>query len=340
MAGGRGPIQPWLVADIGGTNARFAVYDPETDLTADPAAPPLAHARLKTADFSGPADCTLAFLQQYWKSEPIARVGLAIAAPVTGDEVSLTNAHWHFSVEQLRRDLGIRRLDLVNDFAALAHALPLLDEADRVAVGPDRPAASGRTMIVIGPGTGLGAAAALPHEQRGWAVVTGEGGHTTAAARSEREAAVLAHMQRENRHVSYERVASGPGLVELALAVAELEGAPAPPQAPSEVVAAARDGEASCREAISLFQGFLATFAGDMALIFGAFGGIYLAGGVLGHLDGLFDVSAFRARMEDKGRFRDYLERIPVWQLHREDTAFLGLRRLLRERAEDEGSAF
>lgn len=332
--GGGKERAPWLVADIGGTNARFAVYPP----LLDPAAEPLASGRLKTADYPGPAECARAFLEQHWK-EPIGRAALAIAAPVTGDEVSLTNAAWRFSVRQLRRDLGIQRLDLINDFAALAHALPLLGAGDRLPVGPDLPAEPERPIAVIGPGTGLGTSAALSHEQRGWAVVAGEAGHTTAAARCEREAAILALLRRDSRHVSYERVASGPGLVELAGAVAKLGAAPAPPQTPAGVVEAARAGDEGCREAVSLFQGFLATFVGDMALTFGALGGVYLAGGVLSHLDDLLDVSAFRARMEDKGRFRDYLARIPVWRLNRPDVAYLGLRRLLLEHAEDEGTA-
>ena len=336
MAAGLGDTNaPWLVADIGGTNARFAIYDP----TSQPAAVPLAAGRLKTADYPGPAECTRTFLHAHWKEQPISRAALAIAAPVTGDVVSLTNADWRFSIQQLRQDLALNHLEVINDFAALAHALPLLEKDDRVSLGPERPAEKGQPMVVIGPGTGLGAAAVLPHENHGWAVVAVEGGHTTAAARCDREAAVLAHLRRENRHVSYERVASGPGLLELSRAIAEIEGAPFSYRTPAEVAAGARNGEATCREALALFQGFLANFAGDMALIIGARGGIYLGGGVLAHLEGLFDPDAFRARMEDKGRFRDYPERIPLWQLRRQDAAFLGLRRLLSEKAENDAAA-
>lgn len=330
----RHPKGPWLVADIGGTNARFALYE----ASVDPADKPLAWARLKTADHPGPAACTRTFLERHWKG-PIARAALAIAAPIAGDEVALTNANWRFSIAKLREELAIASLEVINDFAALAHALPLLGEDDRIPLGPDRPGAPGSAMLVIGPGTGLGAAAVIPHEQRGWAVAAGEGGHTTAAARNDREAAVLRAMRGSGRHVSYERVASGPGLVELAQTLAELEGAAPPPDSPAGVVAAARKGDAICREAVALFQDVLATFTGDMALAVGARGGIYLGGGVLTHLDGLFDAEAFRNRLEDKGRFRDYLKEIPLWRLRRADAAFLGLRRLLQERDEDASSS-
>lgn len=330
----RGADAPWLVADIGGTNARFAIYEASTD----PAARPLAQGRVKTADYPGPAACTQAFLKEHW-NEPVARAALAIAAPITGDEVALTNADWSFSIAQLRRELPVPALDVINDFAALAHALPLLGPADRRPLGPEPPEAADSPLLVIGPGTGLGAAAAIPHDKRGWAVATGEGGHTTAAARNDREAAVLRVLRGNSRHVSYERVASGPGLVQLAGALAELAEARPPPRTPAGVVSGAREGDKICREAVALFQDFLATFAGDMALTLGARGGIYLGGGVLAHLDGLLDIEAFRARLEDKGRFQDYLSRIPVWQLHRPDAAFLGLRRLLNEHEEDERAA-
>jgi len=319
---------PWLIADIGGTNARFALYPAGLD----PAAAPLAQAMLATTDFDGPEACVRAFLQASGTAGPAA-AALAVAAPIRGDSVALTNADWRFSIETLRRALGLERLALVNDFEALAHALPLLGPGDRRPIGRERPVDPGRPIVVLGPGTGLGSAAAVPDGRGGWAAVAGEGGHLTAAARNEREAAVLRRLRERGGHVSYERVASGPGLIELAQALALLEGAPPPPEEPAALVAAAQAGDLVCREAVALFQSLLATLAGDLALAFGAFGGLYLAGGVLDHLGGLFDDEAFRRQMADKGRFEDYLEAVPVWRLTRPDAAFLGLRRLLAREA-------
>lgn len=318
----------WLVADIGGTNARFALYAAGLD----PATAPLAQATLATADFAGPAACVAAFLRESGGARPEA-AAMAVAAPIRGDCIALTNANWRFSGEGLRRALDLRRLALVNDFEALAHALPLLGPSDRRPVGGERPADPARPIVVLGPGTGLGTAAAVPDGRGGWAAVAAEGGHLTAAARSEREAAVLRLLRERGGHVSYERVASGPGLVELAGALALLEGVPPPPEEPAALVAAARAGDAVCGEAAALFQSLLATLAGDLALAFGAFGGLYLAGGVIEHLGELFDEADFRRNMADKGRFADYLEAVPVWRLTRPDTAFLGLRRLLAREA-------
>jgi len=314
----------WLVADIGGTNARLALYPAGLE----PASAPLAQATLATTDFGGPEACVRAFLQASGTAGPEA-AAMAVAAPIRGDGVALTNADWRFSVEELRRALGLERLSVVNDFEALAHALPLLGPADRRPVGAERPADPARPIVVLGPGTGLGTAAAVPDGRGGWAAVAAEGGHLTAAARSEREAAVLRLLRERGGHVSYERVASGPGLVELAGALALLQGAPPPPAEPAALVAAARAGDGVCGEAVALFRSLLATLAGDLALAFGAFGGLYLAGGVIEHLGDLFDEADFRRQMADKGRFADYLDAVPVWRLTRSDTAFLGLRRLL-----------
>lgn len=323
----------WLVADIGGTNARFALY-PAGSLSHQDA---LYRTRMATASVAGPATAIARVLEEAGCPTPTA-AALAIAAPVGSHsadaQISLTNARWRFTPRAVQAELGLERLEVVNDFAALAHALPLLTDRDRRPLGPALPPRSGRPILVLGPGTGLGAAAIIADQHGGWTVVPGEAGHMTAAACNAEEAELLDQLRRERGHVSYERLASGPGLVEIAEALAVLRRAPAPPGTPAEVAAAASTGDRLCKDAIGLFQNWLATLAGDLALAFGALGGVYLAGGVLGHLEGLFDAEAFRRRLEDKGRLSDYLAQVPLWRLTRPDAAFLGLRRLLSEAPE------
>ncbi|MDF2095890.1 glucokinase [Aquibaculum arenosum] len=323
----------WLVADIGGTNARFALY-PAGSLAEGDA---LYHTRMATASVAGPATAIARVLEEAGCPTPAA-AALAIAAPVANHsadtQISLTNARWRFTPRAVQAELGLERLEVVNDFAALAHALPLLTDGDRSPLGPALSPRPGRPILVLGPGTGLGAAAIVADRHGGWTVVPGEAGHMTAAACTAEEAEVLDHLRHERGHVSYERLASGPGLVEIAGALAALRRAPTPPDTPAEVVAAARAGDRLCGDAIVLFQNWLATLVGDLALAFGALGGVYLAGGVLSHLEGLLDAEAFRRRLEDKGRFSDYLAQVPLWRLTRPDTAFLGLRRLLSEAPE------
>ncbi|MTJ81878.1 MAG: glucokinase [Telmatospirillum sp.] len=307
-----------LIADIGGTNARFSLVRSGTDA-------PLRSATLPCADFTGPAEAARAFLAG---AETRPRKGaFAIACPVLGDEVSFTNLSWRFSIEELRRSLTLDRLTVVNDFTAVALSVPLLGEEDRLAVGSGR-ASPEAPIAILGPGTGLGVGALIP-SGGGWIPIATEGGHVTMAAATEREARVLGWLRDRIGHVSAERVLSGPGLVNLHRAIGSLEGRPPADIAPKDVAALAADGDKVAAEAQAMFFSMLGTFAGNLALSSGARGGVIIAGGVIAHMLDAFLASGFRHRFEDKGRFRSYLEQIPVHLVTHPYPAFVGLKGLV-----------
>ncbi len=303
-----------LVADIGGTNARFALSPRPGVLE--------AQARLRVRDFAGPAEAVRAYLG----SRPLPpEAVLAVATPVEGPEIAFTNGPWRFHADTLARTLGLRRLALINDFTAHALALPALGagELERIGGGEREPT---RPRLVLGPGTGLGAAALIPCGDFERPLPT-EAGHMSLAPESARERALLAHLAPRLGHISRERLLSGPGLVLLARALAELDGRTAELRTPPEVVARARAGDVHAREAVVLFTDLLGGFAGDLALAHGARGGIYLAGGLLVALGELFDRERFRRRFEAKGRLAAWLRPIPVFRIRREDTGLLGASR-------------
>jgi glucokinase len=219
----------------------------------------------------------------------------------------------------------------VNDFVAVARALPLLGESDRMPLGPFAPELRG-AMAALGPGTGLGVAGLVPFGDAGWLPVAGEGGHVTLPVMTDAESAVLAVLRRRVDHVSAERVLSGIGLPALDAAIAVVEGeAPRPDRDSEAVLAAARAGEARALRAVGMFVDLLATVAGDLALTFGATGGVYLAGGMPHYLGDLFEHARFRARFESKGRSSPYLRRIPTAIVTHPQPGLLGLSALAAE---------
>jgi glucokinase len=316
MAPGRG--RPVLLGDIGGTNARFALLRPDGAV--------VAMRTLKSADHRTLAAAARAYLDDVAGAAP-RRAAFAVAAPIIGDRVKFTNRAWAFSIARLRPALGLSELRVINDFVAIALAVPRLARREVVAVGGGR-ARPDAPVVVLGPGTGLGVAALVPHAGR-WIPIATEGGHATLAADDDRAAAILAAIRGRVGHVSAERVLSGPGLVTLADAICRLDGrgvAPADPVTITTQGVAGRDP--LCREVVDTFLGFLGGFAGNLALSYGALGGVYIAGGIVPDFAAYLERSPFRDRFEAKGRFRDYLAAIPTRVVMRVEPAFLGLKAL------------
>jgi glucokinase len=311
--------RPRLIGDVGATNVRFALID---------AAGSVGRARVFACDEFATLEAAIAAYLAVEPGTPPGEAAFAVASPVTGDAVTLTNHPWSFRIGALRERLALSRLLVVNDFAAIALAVPRLGLETRIAIGSGTPVPD-EPIVVLGPGTGLGVGALVP-SAAGWPAVSGEGGHATMAPADGRESAVLDHMRRRFDHVSAERVLSGPGLVNLYNTLAAIEGVPAAPFTPAQI-ADGKIGESDriAREALAMFCAMLGTLAGNLALTFGARGGVYIAGGIVPRLGTGFAASGFRERFEAKGRFRAYLAAIPTYVVTHPVPAFLGLAALL-----------
>jgi glucokinase len=304
-------ISGGLVADIGGTNARFAWLDGHAKRVSHIQTLGVAeHGSLAAAARHYLGSLLPAFGPQVLQPQ---RASLAVATAVAGDRVDFTNSHWAFSRQELAHTLGLQQLIVLNDFEALALSLPRLQAHQWRAVGP-QPAPVAGPLAVVGPGTGLGVAGVMP-TARGWVAVPGEGGHATLAAGTDFEAQVLAQIRRRYVHVSAERLLSGIGLPNLYRAVAEVMGQPHPGEdvAAEQVVTQglSRVNPTAVRT-LEVFCEMLGAFAGNVALTLGARGGLYIGGGIVPRLGDFFAQSGFRQRFEAKGRLGAYLQDIPT----------------------------
>jgi glucokinase len=308
---------PRLLADIGGTNARFGWVDA-------PGAPVVQVRRLPVPGFAGPAQAAQSYLDglaRQWGPayRPPRRAAFAVATAVAGDRIAFTNSHWAFSHAEVQAALALDGLVMLNDFEALALSLPCLGDTQlrtHPGVPPLAPGATaGAVLAVVGPGTGLGVGAVVSTRQ-GWVALPGEGGHATLAAGDDLESALLAWVRRQYPHVSAERLLSGIGLPLLHQALGAVLGAAPAALTPLTAAQIVDQGEAGsdalCGQTLDLFCALLGGFAGNVALTLGARGGLYIGGGIVPRFADRFFASAFRERFESKGRFRGYLAAIPT----------------------------
>jgi glucokinase len=312
-----------VLADVGGTNARFAWQDG--------AGAPLTDVRvLPGADFPTLQAALRAYLEGLGRGAPGA-VAIAIANPITGDQIRMTNHHWSFSQAAVKAEFGLSRLRLLNDFTALALALPELPAGDLRQVGGGT-ALTGAAKALVGAGTGLGVSGLLPDGAGGWVPLEGEGGHVTLPAATARERLVMDGLARRYGHASAERVCSGQGLVDTFALLCEADGAGVGDIGTAAQVsdAALQAGQPQALEALAIVCAMLGSVAGNLALTLGARGGVYIGGGIVPRLGGWFDGSPFRERFETKGRFKPYLSDIPVWVITAaQSPALLGAARAL-----------
>jgi glucokinase len=317
---------PRLLADIGGTNARFALEPGPGRVELIDVLPCAAYATLADA------------LRAYLASPKVAAAGagtvchaaIAIANPVVGDLVRMTNHHWEFSIEALRRECGFATLLVVNDFSALARALPRLEASQKRQVGGGT-AREHSPLGLIGAGTGLGVSGLIP-AGAGWSALRSEGGHVTFSPADETEIAILQFAWRQFGHVSAERLLSGAGLELIYRALAHHTGQPDEELDAAAISRRALAGECRlCDQVLEAFCGMLGTVAGNLAVTLGAQGGIYIGGGIVPRLGERFAQSSFRTRFEQKGRFVDYLAQVPTFVITAEYPAFPGVSAILSE---------
>ena len=307
-----------LLADIGGTNARFG-------LLAGGTVSMISH--MAVGDHGTFREALEKYLGQLPEPRGVRAALLAVAGTVRDGRCALTNTSWVVDAAELRAQSGFSTVSLINDFEAVAWALSRLSPDQVLRIGGRQPV-QGAPLAALGPGTGLGMAAFIPHPSRP-IVLSSEGGHATMAGNSPREDAVIAHLRQRFGHVSAERVLSGDGLENLHETLAALDHLALPKRRAAEITRAGIDGTCpTSRAALDMFCAMLGTVAGSLALTLGATGGIFIAGGILRRMPDYLAGSQFRARFEDKGRFRDYLEPIPAYLILEEDVAFVGLRAL------------
>ena len=304
-----------LIADIGGTNARFA-------LVADGDKTPLQPHNLAVTDYPTIVDAIHAYLELVDLGQPW-QAAISVASPVTGDQLNMTNYSWSFSVRDTRAALGLRHLKVLNDYTALALALPVLTESECRQVGGGESMA-GYPMAVIGPGTGLGVSGVV-HAGTHWIPLEGEGGHVSYGPVNDREQQIIERLRKNHEHVSAELLVSGSGLALIYASICLLERGEVINLRPGEVSNLALEGEDSfAAEALGIFCGILGTVAGNLALTMGARGGIYIGGGIVPKVIDFFTASSFRDRFERHGRLTDYLRRIPTYVIDMAYPAFVG----------------
>ena len=304
-----------LIADIGGTNARFAIIG-------DDGITPDYERTLACAEYASLVDAALAYLDDVSREMP-ETASLAIATPVSNDRIIMTNHIWDLSVDETRRALGVKSLKVVNDYTALALALPHLSEDDYHQIGSGI-SIKNKPMAVIGPGTGLGVSGAICVGDY-WMPLEGEGGHVSYGPLNDRESDVFEIIRKRYDHVSAETLVSGPGLVLLYESIAKCDGVECEQLSPEEVTYEALNAtNESAVEAVSMFCGILGVMAGNLALTLGARGGVYIGGGIIPKLGDFFEASYFRACFENNARFRDYLSEIPTYVISAKYPALVG----------------
>ncbi|MFL1453411.1 glucokinase [Marinobacter sp. GN3S48] len=304
-----------LVGDIGGTNARFALVERGSFQ-------PQAIEILACGDYRNLDHAVTEYLARVGVSE-VGEACLAVASPVTGSRVRMTNNHWCFDTDEIRRQFGWRTFKVINDFTAMALGVPHVPEEHLVHVCGG-PGDSRRARLVMGPGTGLGVSGLVPINE-GWVPLMTEGGHVDFAPTDEDEMAILRILKARFGRVSVERILCGQGLLNLYQAHAEIQGVPAALDAPEKVTAAAlEDNDALARHTLRHFCELLGRVAGNGVLTLGSTGGVYLCGGILPRFLDFFLESPFRNGFEDKGRMRPLLEATPVYVVTEPYTGLLG----------------
>ena len=307
---------PVLIGDIGGTNARFSIL---VDAYAEPKQFPI----LATADFETIDDAIQNGVLDKTSVQPRSAI-LAVAGPVKGDEIDLTNCDWVIRPNQMLANLGFADILVINDFEAQALAAASLESQYLEQIGRGEVLQSA-SRVVVGPGTGLGVAG-LVHARHTWFPVPGEGGHMDIGPRTERDFELFPHYERLDGRVSGEQLLCGRGLMNIYRAVCKADGVETRAASPAEVTTAGLDGmDKAAVETLSLFSTYLGRVAGDLALVFMARGGVYLAGGIAQKILPALRRPEFRAAFEDKAPHQEIMRLMPSFVVTHPLAALSGL---------------
>lgn len=312
---------PFLAADVGGTHARIGLVSATGDC-AQPVAL-LRYATYECAQFPSLGEILRAFLFDHALA-PVCCGSIACAGYPDGEQVINTNLPWPVSISELRAALDVRELALINDFQAMACATEFLRADDTTLLAGPAVVASG-PVLVMGPGTGLGAAVRIPALNGRSIILSTEAGQAAFAPSTPRELAILDRLLRESSHVPVEQLVSGPGLHTIYRTLGLIEGSPTPLESPARITAAAiAGGDALARDALDTFCGLLGSVVGDLILLYGAQGGVFLAGGILPQMREFLQHSSFHARLLSKGRMRSVLAQVPVRLLEHGNLGVIG----------------
>lgn len=310
----------FIAADVGGTHARIGLV--RASSRGESAVTVIAHRKYSCADYPGLAAILSDFIGSTSACAGIDRVAIACAGVVLDDVVVNANLPWRISLSALRRELGVGEVQLINDFQAAAHAAQCMDPGASLLLTPGVDEAAPGPLLVLGPGTGLGAAVRIPHRS-GTLVLPTESGHVAFAPGTPREIEILRWMQQRGAHVPIEHLVSGPGLVNLYAAICAIDAVEPTLHAPAAITDAARHGDTAAHEAVQVFCALLGSVIGDLVSISGA-KEVFIAGGIVPQLKDFLPQSNFRARLLDKGAMRALIERVPVRLIEDEQLGVIG----------------
>lgn len=312
----------FLVGDVGGTNARFLIYNHENTT--------VWQGKFVAEHYSAFEDAIAQALKDAGVDHVTAAL-FAVACPVDGDQISLTNnSPWTFSQQAVKNQFGFEHLWVINDFAAMAHSLPVIPPDELLHVGGPKEA-SRRCKIVVGPGTGLGVAGLLPTPV-GWQVISTEGGHANFAPGDDEEIALMKSLWKKFQPVSREEILSGRGLLNLYHAMQDVHGGGESLTLPAQVTQSALEKREPLAVAtLNKFCGILGSVAGDIALGMGSLGGVYITGGIVPRFPEFFAQSPFRQAFENKYRYQNYLAAIPTWLVQADEPGLLGAKAALAQ---------
>ncbi|NQZ21969.1 MAG: glucokinase [Colwellia sp.] len=312
-----------LVADIGGTNIRLGLVNND-GTTGD-------IRTYQCGEYDSLADVLRVYLDRHECAGKTVNACLAIACPVETDQITMTNLPWTFSQSALKHELNINQLFLINDYTAIAHAVPLLNDTQKVQIG-EGDALSGKPISICGPGTGLGVANLVPTID-GWCCLGGEGGHVDFAPIDTNEIKILTYLLESKQHrISYEQLLCGKGLEQIYQAFLSIGNHPENYLSAEQISAKAIEGSCPlCEKSLTQFCNTLGSFAGNLALTLGSFGGVYIAGGIVPRFVSFIQNSDFRQRFDAKGRLSDFINNIPTYVITEAQPGLIGASAYIRQ---------